>query len=280
MAKRKIELHIDELKSVGIDIRPLSWLDETAEIPHRDDHYMFIVQKKGEFLLEIDFREVLLSDAAVSYVASGQVHRYLKQKDCDGWFVFIETALVSKTYLEIFNTYLNSNQLVSVSAQSEIFSLVPVFESVLKGQSAPFQKELTASLAESLVGLVVRDLAQTHHSEKLIGGKKHKTLIEFKQLIQTHYKNSKQVQEYASLLNITPLYLNELIKELTGFSASYWIHQEIILEAQRLLYYTDLDIKEIAFELGFEDHAYFSRFFKKHTAVTASHFRNKKPLFI
>ncbi|GAA5087448.1 hypothetical protein GCM10023210_10290 [Chryseobacterium ginsengisoli] len=99
-------------------------------------------------------------------------------------------------------------------------------------------------------------------------------------MIQIHYKELKQVKEYASLLNITPLYLNEIVKEITGFSASHWIHQEIILEAQRLLYYTDLDIKQIAFQLGYEDHAYFSRFFKKNTGNTASQFRERKPLFV
>lgn len=77
------------------------------------------------------------------------------------------------------------------------------------------------------------------------------------------------------MLNITPLYLNEIVKEITGFPASYWIQQETILEARRLLYYTDLDIKQIAYRLGYDDHAYFSRFFKKSTGNTASQFRNK-----
>lgn len=101
--------------------------------------------------------------------------------------------------------------------------------------------------------------------------------MKFRQLIKEQYKDCKLVKDYAALLNITPLYLNEVMKEISGFAASYWIHQEIVLEAQRLLYYTGLDIKEIAFELGYEDHAYFSRFFKKNTGMTASSFRNKKP---
>ncbi len=80
----------------------------------------------------------------------------------------------------------------------------------------------------------------------------------------------------AAQLHITPLYLNEIVKEITGFPASYWIHQEIMLEAKRLLYYTNLDVKQIAFDLGYEDHAYFSRFFKKNTGLTAGEFRNTK----
>jgi len=69
------------------------------------------------------------------------------------------------------------------------------------------------------------------------------------------------------------LYLNEVSKEITGFIASYWIQNEVLLEAQRLLFYTNMDVKEIAFSLGYEDHTYFSRFFKKNLGCTAGQFR-------
>jgi AraC-like DNA-binding protein len=94
--------------------------------------------------------------------------------------------------------------------------------------------------------MVATALVQSKGSVGLIGGQKHQTVIRFKQLVQAHYKALKQVQAYASQLHITPLYLNEIVKEITGFPASHWIHQEIMLEAKRLLYYTDLDVKQIA----------------------------------
>jgi AraC family transcriptional regulator, transcriptional activator of pobA len=76
--------------------------------------------------------------------------------------------------------------------------------------------------------------------------------------VQLRYKQYKQVKDYASFLNITPLYLNEIVKQITGFTVSYWIQQTIMLEAKRLLYYSKMDIKQIAFELGYEDFTYFS----------------------
>lgn len=280
MAKSTILLHKNELNSTGIEICPMGQLDESVQTVHRDEHFMFVIQLEGYSLLELDFRTVELSGTSVLYVAPGQVHRYVKNENCKGWFVFVETALIPKSYLEIFNTYLNSNQAVPIEKDNDLFSFIPVFDSVLINAEAAFQNDLINSFTESLMGLVVRVLLKNRHSEKIIGGQKYKTVHHFKQLVQTHHKRLKQVKEYALELHITPLYLNEVVKEITGFSASHWIQQEIILESQRLLYYTNLDIKQIAFELGYEDYAYFSRFFKKNTGCTASEFRKRKPLFV
>lgn len=280
MAKNEILFHKDELNSIGIEIVAIETLGFCEQIPHRDDHFMFIIQKKGNFIWELDFREIILKGSSACYVAPGQVHRYLNQENNEGWFIFIETALIAKTYLEIFNTYLNSNQIVPILTTDEIFQFIPVFESIINNETKTFRDSIINSLTDGFVGMFAQHLVQNQNSKNPIGGQKYKTVIEFKQLVQKHYKKQKQVKEYAVLLNITPLYLNEIVKDITGFSASHWIQEEIILEAQRLLYYTDLDIKQIAFQLGYEDHAYFSRFFKKNTGNTASEFRERKPLFV
>jgi YesN/AraC family two-component response regulator len=275
MKQPAITLHQDELKS-GIEISPLEDTGDLAGVLHRDDHFMFIIQQKGSFLLELDFSEERLSGSSLCYIAPGQVHRYIRQKNCKGWFVFMETAFISNTYLEIFNTYLSTHQVVPIQKDHALFSFIPLFESMLSDQSSPFQKQITQSFADGLTGMVARALVQSKGSGSLIGGQKYQTLIRFKQMLQARYKEEKQVQYYAAQLHITPLYLNEIAKEITGFPASYWIRQEIMLEAKRLLYYTNLDVKQIAYELGYEDHAYFSRFFKKNAGLTAGEFRNTK----
>ncbi|WP_255155471.1 AraC family transcriptional regulator [Ferruginibacter sp. HRS2-29] len=80
---------------------------------------------------------------------------------------------------------------------------------------------------------------------------------------------------FARELNITTSHLNDSVKQITGYSCTYWLQDAMITEARRLLYYTNNDVKEIAFTLGFEDPAYFSRLFKKMTGETALAFRNK-----
>lgn len=277
MKKKAIPLHEGELRHIGLEFKAMKELNHLIQIPHRDDYYMFLIQRKGNLLLELDFNEVVLSDSSLCFIAPGQVHRYINCQNCEGWFIFVGHELISSQYRELFDTYLNIKQAVAVAGDDAAFKLVPLMEEMDRQKSIPLQKTLINSLVDALSGLVASRIIQSQNSSIIIGGQKYNTVVRFKQLIHAKYKELKQVNVYASLLNITPLYLNELTKEITGFPASYWINQEILLECKRLLYYTTLDVKQIAYELGFEDHAYFSRFFKKNTGVTASGFRNLKP---
>lgn len=77
----------------------------------------------------------------------------------------------------------------------------------------------------------------------------------------------------ASELGITGTYLNLLCQRLTGCSALQVLHARIMLEARRLLIYTPLTIGQVADDLGFEDPAYFTRFFKRHAGVSPKAFR-------
>lgn len=75
------------------------------------------------------------------------------------------------------------------------------------------------------------------------------------------------------MLNISEVYLNEAVKNATGLSASGCIRSQVIIEAKRMLAYTDLTPSEIAMELGYTDYSYFSRLFKKETAQSPIEFR-------
>jgi AraC-like DNA-binding protein len=92
-------------------------------------------------------------------------------------------------------------------------------------------------------------------------------------LIAAHLTTVKSPAQYASLLNISPAYLNEAVKKTTGFAAGYWIRYAVALEAKRLLFYTDKSVKEIACELGYADHAYFTRLFPGMSGIPPTLFR-------
>lgn len=273
--KPAIELHTGELDSLGIKLEPIEELKESVMAAHRDDHYMFILQQKGRFLCEIDFSEMLLHESSLCFVAPGQVHRYLQQERSQGWFIFVDTGLVAEQYRQIFDTHQHSRQVVSVQPGDVVFDTVPLLEQLLLREHHALQSSLVASLTATILGIIAARIVQSGSSGHSIGSQKYHIAIRFKQLVKQHYKERKQVLQYAERLNITPLYLNEVVKEITGFPASYWIQQEIVLEAKRLLYYTAMDVKQVAYELGYEDHTYFSRFFKKHTGTTAVAFRIK-----
>jgi AraC family transcriptional regulator, transcriptional activator of pobA len=269
----KIALHEKELDSLGVNMKSFADLNDTIKTAHRDDHYMFILQLKGEFLLEIDFAAVKMKGASLCFVTPGQVHKYLSKKENKGWFVFVDVSLVTEQYREIFDAYQHVRQVVAADIEDVVFKSMPIFEQVLSAGPDALNRSVISFQLGAILGLIASKIVQPKTGGAVINSQRYHLTNRFKALIREKYKDVKQVQQYAELLNISPLYLNEVVKELTGFPASYWIQQEILLEARRLLYYTVLDVKQIAYELGYEDHAYFSRFFKKNTGTTAVEFR-------
>jgi AraC-like DNA-binding protein len=261
------------LGAIGVLILAVSEAGFMGDKAHRDDHYMFVLQENGTFEWEVDFNSIRLSGPAVSFIAPGQVHRYLDYQNSQGWLIFVDTSLVSKQLRDTLYTYLHAGQAAAVEPGNWIFKLLPTIVELMSQSSIPLYKALVSSCIETFIVFVASRLLQSQPSVITFGGPKHRTVIRFKKLITENFKELRTVRAYADLLNITPLYLNEIVKEATGFTASYWIDQEVLLEAKRLLSYTVQDVKQIAYELGYDDHTYFSRFFKKHTRVTALEFR-------
>lgn len=275
--KPSIELHQDELQDTGVKILSLNNSRLKVQAPHRDDHYMFILQKSGVAVWEVDFELVKLSGPSVCFIAPGQVHRHININKFEGWLVFVDSGLIQNQCRDIFYTHLNARQETPIKGDNTIFKTVTILAGLLNQGSLPLHNALITSVTELLTGLIASGIVKARNMVNLVGSQKHSNVLNFKQLVTQHHRSVKQVKAYAGLLHVTPLYLNEMVKEVTGFTASYWINQEILLEAKRMLYYTSLDIKQIAFELGYDDHAYFSRFFKKNTGMTASEFKSRKP---
>ncbi len=100
----------------------------------------------------------------------------------------------------------------------------------------------------------------------------------FNALVEEHFRQQKQVSFYADQLNRSPKTLSNIFHRYNDKSALNVIFDRVILEAKRYLIYTDRSIKEIAGELGFEDPAHFSRFFKKQTGISSSGFRVKSAM--
>ncbi|WP_144602157.1 helix-turn-helix domain-containing protein [Algoriphagus algorifonticola] len=96
---------------------------------------------------------------------------------------------------------------------------------------------------------------------------------EFNFLVEKHFKKIHTVKEYAELLNKSPKTLANLFSKMSSKTPLSYIHDRIMLEAKRLLFYTDKPIKEIGYELGFEDIQSFSRFFKKNEGKSPSEFK-------
>lgn len=92
-------------------------------------------------------------------------------------------------------------------------------------------------------------------------------------LIDRYFQVVQRVSEYASRLGVTPGHLTDSTREQLGVSAGHLIQRRIALEAKRQLAHTSQTVGEIAFSLGFSDHSYFSRFFRRESGMTPGQFR-------
>lgn len=95
----------------------------------------------------------------------------------------------------------------------------------------------------------------------------------FRDLLDKNYINLKNVSDYAQMICISEKRLVQATSAVLGKSPKEVINDRIILEAKRILAYTNLSIKEIGQELGFKDPAYFVRYFKKNVTLTPVEFR-------
>jgi len=277
-----IPIHIlQERTNKGLQIRYMSSSDvkedDSALHTHRDDHYIFFVLEEGLGAMVIDFEEVHLAGSTLYYVLPGQVHSLVHQHSAKGWFVAVDPALIPQDCRNVFESQLLLQQPYSLNVVEleQCRILLRLFvEKYNEEVYHPFHTTIVHALLHSFIGIAAGFYSTTSGSSVKVSRLAQLT-SQFKQLLNQHLKSNKSPAAYAALLNVSDAYLSEVLKKQTGFPASYWIQQEIMMEAKRLLSYTELSIKEISNQLGYTDHSYFSRFFRKAAGVSASAFRQQ-----
>ena len=99
----------------------------------------------------------------------------------------------------------------------------------------------------------------------------------FQNAVVKHFRESRKVQFYANLLCLSPKYFGSVIKQQTGISANEWISRYVIIQAKSWLRFRqDLSIQQISYQLGFQDPAAFTRYFKANTGLTPKEFREQR----
>ncbi|WP_067034724.1 helix-turn-helix domain-containing protein [Allomuricauda sp. CP2A] len=134
------------------------------------------------------------------------------------------------------------------------------------------QGDMLQMLLKRLIIMSTR-LAKEQLIVKTLGNEQIDTIRRFNFLVDLHYKTKRKVSDYAEMLYKSPKTLSNLFSIYNQKSPQQIILDRIALEAKRLINYTDKQNQEIAYELGFNDPAHFSRFFKKMTQMTPSEYR-------
>lgn len=130
----------------------------------------------------------------------------------------------------------------------------------------------------SLLAALMVQIARIGHGAPVDGtdprSRKVRTVERFRGLLDAHFRQRWPVERYAGALGISAGQLGRLCREVMGLSPLDAINARVLQEAQRTLVYSTLSIKQVAAELGFDDEAYFGRFFKKHGGVKPTAFRD------
>ncbi len=98
-------------------------------------------------------------------------------------------------------------------------------------------------------------------------------LMKFKELLENNFHKERQPSFYADQMHISPNTFSKICKQHFLKTPSTLIHERVILESKKLIHLSYKSMKEIASELHFDDENYFSRYFKKHTGITPTAFR-------
>jgi AraC-like DNA-binding protein len=159
-------------------------------------------------------------------------------------------------------------------AEQRIKLLFDVFMEEFK-TSDNIQNEILLVLLKRLIIYVTKLAKSEYVPATIIAEEKFHTIRKFNLLVEAHFKSEHSVGFYAAQLCKSPKTLSNLFAVYNHKSPSQVIQERIIIEAKRLLFYTDKPVKHVTFELGFEDVSYFSNFFKKHTGSSPQEFRNR-----
>lgn len=254
--------------------------DDSEHIAHRHDEHLFLVIESGEIQLELDFQQYTLRQNTVAYIHPSQVHRILDLQHSSFAIIGISSVHIKDEYFNILEQLFLPAKPIFVSGEhAKILSgTVELCESIYNSTVDRAYSSLLSDYLNAFIGLYVSQyLRNVQSSEK---SNRYQIVTKaFRELLEKHFSNMKKPGEYANILNISPSYLRECVRIATGMSVTDHIQNRIILEAKRLLCHSKKTIKEIAIYLGYDDHSYFSRLFKKAVGITAHEFRNENHLF-
>lgn len=291
MAKEAIELLTLEESFSGIWIN--AWSDHPTmddikakiQVPHRHDHYVCFFIESGELDFTVDFQHIEIRQPSLLISAPGQVHELGFASEITGWGLAFEASFIDQdARIMIEKSFAKVALLILSEPERNWFShiLQLIYASVNEKKEAHFSQELIQALVNAFFyksAAIFR--AQEDERVRAWSSRSIEITKQFHQLVKEHFSTLKKPADYASKMAITVSYLNDTVKSVTGFHATSLIQQEIFREAQRLLFYTDKSVKEVAFQLGYDDYKYFIRMFGKTTGTSPAMFRknSKSPAF-
>lgn len=247
-------------------------------VPHKHDFYLTVIFTRGSGIHEIDFNRYQIEPGAVFFLSPGQSHFWEPSADAEGVIFFHSKAFFDLAYngksvedLPFFNSIFNPPELLVPSQNSDFLALFNQILAEYNGGELLRMQAIRAMLDLLYIRLSRVYLQQNTEEVGRVGADA-RHLAKFDQLVNSHYKTEKSAGQYAQRMNITVRHLNRITQGLLKKSTTEVIMERVVLEAKRLLVNTNNSLTDVAFALGFEDYAYFSRVFKKYSGHSPSEF--------
>lgn len=243
---------------------------------HRDDNYLLMFQQSGSSTVIVDFQEITISGCAIYCILPGQVHYGVSTLHTTAWVLALDPACIKEDFRTILADFAIMNKPVPLAApKCELFSQSFLLLNRLGEQVEMNREDQTLiSMLEVCICMFVAACSGHQRLATPLASRSQLITRQFRSLLLLSFREMKRPSEYAAVLNISASYLNEVVKDTTGHPVSYWIHQEIILEAKRMLFYTNSAVKEISHLLGYTDTPYFIRLFSKIAGMPPLQFRS------
>ncbi|MBE8724313.1 helix-turn-helix domain-containing protein [Flavobacterium hungaricum] len=259
---------------------------ETLEEINSDEYkaYIKVLYLPENYSVTIDFKQYQTSSPSLFFINSSQYLQITKEGKRQGYFMYynrdfycvqIHDAEVACDGL-LFNNIFEMP--MTVLPEKEVPFIEGIYEQMQQEFILPdsSQEEMIRTYLKQLIIKATRiwkiqQLGVLNEEPS----KEIDFFRDFSRLVEIHFRNKHTVADYADILGVAPKTLSNKFNRLELAQPNDIIKDRIILEAKRLLGYSSLSVKEIAYQLGYEDPAYFNRLFTNKVGDTPSNFKKK-----
>ena len=251
-----------------------------AAIPHSHSYYQIIwFTKKGGTHL-VDFKTYPVTENSILFIGKNQIHAFDDDMDIEGWLFHFNESFFTPADVDavlkynIFKPQENPCYAAQAHAIAQAKKYLDLIQDELSNRNRFGFEENVRFLLKSFLINLERVHRTGNDSEELeISNPQKLQAYNFKASVEENYSNHLTVADYASELNISTKTLNNLVRKQFSKSPSEVINERIMLQANRLLKYSTLQISEIAYKLGFSDPSYFDKYFKRYMGVSPNSHR-------
>lgn len=273
-------------KTLDFDIKILENLVGDFEFvnrPHRHDFYDILFVKQGHGTHTIDFVTYDVKPCSIFFLTPGQVHSWDLSRDIQGFSIFFKPDFYlmdcnHKKLLDFpfFHT-MNTSPAMYLNCLIDPIVDQVITEIYNENKRAELGRE---NVVRAYLDILLIKLSRYYDSLKPSDQPVELTyrIRELESLIDKHFIQMKQPSQYAELMSLTPKNLNSICKKGLQKTVSQLIQERVILEAKRLLLFSNQSIAEVAHKLGYGDNSYFTRFFRSKTQMTPDEFRRSEQI--